>query len=77
MMKSTCNISPFNILEIKDNPMPAKEREILLRLNQAVKSYDQPVPTTFAPSTGQYPPPNPIQPNVNPLPILTTSQSQG
>lgn len=56
--------------------MPIRERAILLKINEAVKRYTAPQPTTYAVSSGQIPPPNPLSSATNPLPILSQSQAQ-
>ncbi len=56
--------------------MPYKDRELLFKMQAALQAMSTPVATTFAPQTGQVPPPAPIQSPLSPLPIVPPSQSQ-
>jgi hypothetical protein len=57
--------------------MTIKEREILFKLHEAVKTLNQPPQTTNTALTGQVVEQLPYQSGTNPLPILSQSKPQG
>ena len=55
--------------------MPAKERDLLLKIQEALRKASTPPPTTYAPQTGEVPKPEEYNPNAYPLPVPPSSKT--